>query len=105
MTALKEKGLPRSGATVRDRGGKARPGEVEGDPRLVADYLAIAERKNEADLGARESAQLEERRVELQEKSERAEPADQRTSTSRATTVRAASARGHISPSWSRNAT
>jgi hypothetical protein len=68
LTVLKEKGLTRSGRLFVIEAEKPVLEKWKETRALLADYLTIAGRKNESDLAARESAQLEERRVELQER-------------------------------------
>ncbi len=66
--ALKEKGLTRSGRLFVIEAEKPVLEKWKEARGVLADYLATAERKNEADLAARESEQLEAQRTELQEK-------------------------------------
>jgi hypothetical protein len=68
MTLLKEKGLARSGSVFvieAERPVLEMSSKIRG---VVAEYLATAERKNESELRAQDYAQLEEHRVELQQR-------------------------------------
>jgi hypothetical protein len=67
ITMLKEKGLARSGRVFVIEAEK-RVLEMSSKIRgVMAQYITTVERKNESELRARDYAQLEERRVELQQ--------------------------------------
>lgn len=68
ITLLKGKDLTRSGHFFVITAEKPIMEKWEGARPVLADYLATAERKNETELAARQLAQLEERRVDLQER-------------------------------------
>jgi hypothetical protein len=66
ITSLKEKGLARSGRFFVVEGEKAVLDKWKETRTVLTEYAATAERKKEADLAARELAQLEQRRTALQ---------------------------------------
>ena len=67
IKALKEKGLTRSGRFFLLDAEQPVLDKWKSTRAVMADYNAVAARRNEAELAARESAQLEGRRTELQE--------------------------------------
>jgi hypothetical protein len=68
LTVLKEKGLTRSGRLFVIEAEESVVEKWRGTRAVLADYTATAGRRGEAELAARESAQLEERRAALQER-------------------------------------
>ncbi len=68
IAVLKEKGLTRSGRFFVIEAEEPVLQKWQETRAVLASYTAAAGRKNEVDLSARELAQLEERRAELQEK-------------------------------------
>jgi hypothetical protein len=68
IAVLKEKGLTRSGRVFVIEAEKPALEKSSKIRSALAEYTAAVERKNEAELAAREYAQLEERRVEFQQK-------------------------------------
>jgi hypothetical protein len=67
-TVLKEKGLTRSGRFFVIEAEKPVLEKWKTARAVLADYTTSAKRQNEADQAARQFAQLEQRRVELQQK-------------------------------------
>jgi hypothetical protein len=67
ISALKEKGLTRSGRFFVIDGEKAVLDKWKATRAVVVEYTAVAGRKSEADLAAHDFAQLEQRRAGLQE--------------------------------------